>query len=171
MWKLKSIISLKEVDSSIFQNRIKLFLDSLARNPKVTGSPLTAYFYAQLLENTKLDAPAWIEYGSQVDTKINSTTLFTNSLTVTDLDGDGIAEVTFAYATGCRLGVDPDDKTLVFYEGANLYKIKGTTSVIKGKEKLGGAKQVEKKFDDAPDAFLEFANKQWNKFGEATASK
>src|SRR5690349_5857785 len=83
MWKLKSIISLKEVDSSIFQYRIKHFLDSLARNPKVTGSPLTAYFYAQLLENTKFDAPAWIEYGSQVDTKINSTTLFTNSLTVT----------------------------------------------------------------------------------------
>lgn len=83
MWKLKSIISLKVVDSSIFQYRIKQFFDSLARNPKVTGSPLTAYFYAQLLENTKLDAPAWIEYGSQVDTKINSTTLFTNSLTVT----------------------------------------------------------------------------------------
>src|SRR5687768_879720 len=84
MWKLKSIISLKEVDSSIFQWRIKHFLDSLARNPKVEGHPLTAHFYyARLLENTKFDAPAWIEYGSQVDTKINSTTLFTNSLTIT----------------------------------------------------------------------------------------
>ena len=84
MWKLKGITSLKEVDSSIFQWRIKRFLDSLARNPKVDDNELTAnFFYARLLENTKFDAPAWIEYMSQVDTKINSTTLFTNSLSIT----------------------------------------------------------------------------------------
>jgi hypothetical protein len=84
MWKLKGITSLKEVDSSIFQYRIKRFLDSLALKPKPEGNPLTAnFFYARLLENTKFDAPAWIEYQSQVDTKLNSTTLFTNSLTIT----------------------------------------------------------------------------------------
>jgi len=84
MWKLKDITSLQEVDSSVFQCRIKRFLDSLALKPKVESSPLTAnFFYARLLENTKFDAPAWVEYRSQVDTKINSTTLFTNSLTVT----------------------------------------------------------------------------------------
>jgi hypothetical protein len=84
MWKLKGIASLKEVDSSIFQWRIKQFFDSLAHNPKPEGNPLTAnFFYARLLENTKFDAPAWVDYLSQVDTKINSKTLFTNSLTIT----------------------------------------------------------------------------------------
>lgn len=84
MWKLKGITSLREVDSSIFQWRIKRFLDSLARKPKPDGNPLTAnFFYARLLENTKFDAPAWVDYLSQVDTKINNTTLFTNSTTIT----------------------------------------------------------------------------------------
>src|SRR5688500_12722666 len=84
MWKLKGITSLKEVDSSIFQWRIKRFLDSVAHSPKPEGNPLTAnFFYARLLENTKFEAPAWVDYLSQVDTKINSATLFTNSLTIT----------------------------------------------------------------------------------------
>jgi hypothetical protein len=82
-WKLKGIISLKEADSSIFQSRTKRFMDSLFRNHKTEGSPRGGLSQAQLLENTKFDAPAWLEYGSQIDTKLNSTTLFTNSLTVT----------------------------------------------------------------------------------------
>jgi len=83
-WKLKGIITLKEVDSSIFQNSTRRYLDSLARFRKSEGNPLTAnYYYAQLVENTRMEAPAWIEYHSQVDTKINKTTLFTNSVTIT----------------------------------------------------------------------------------------
>ena len=83
-WKLKGIITLKEVDSSVFQNRTRLFLDSLAKYRKPEGNPLTAnHYYGQLVENTRSDAPAWIEYLSKVDTKINSTTLFTNSITIT----------------------------------------------------------------------------------------
>lgn len=96
---------------------------------------------------------------------------FNNSLTVTDLDNDGLAEVGFAFAKGCKLGTGPDEKKLVFYEGKDLYLIKGTTTVIKGTQKLGGDKEVERKFEEAPDAFLEFANKQWNKFGNAKTAK
>jgi hypothetical protein len=96
---------------------------------------------------------------------------FSNSLTVTDLDADGIAEVGFAFAKGCKSESGPDEKKLVFYEGKDLYLIKGTTTVVKGTQKLGGDKEVEKKFEQAPDAFLEFANKQWNKFGNAKVAK
>jgi hypothetical protein len=96
---------------------------------------------------------------------------FSNSLTVTDLDSDGIAEVAFAFAKGCKSESGPDEKKLVFYEGKDLYLIKGTTAVVKGTQKLGGDKEVEKKFEEAPDAFLEFANKQWNKFGAVKTAK
>lgn len=96
---------------------------------------------------------------------------FSNSLTVTDLDSDDIAEVGFALAKGCKSEPGPDEKKVVIYEGKDLYLIKGTTTVVKGSQKLGGDKEVEKKFDDAPDAFLKFANKQWNKFGVAHAAK
>jgi hypothetical protein len=82
-WKLKGITTLMEVDSSIFQSRTRYFLDSLAHNRTNEGNPVTNLFYRQLLENTKFEAPAWIEYLSQVDTKLNSTTLFTNSFTIT----------------------------------------------------------------------------------------
>jgi hypothetical protein len=81
-WKLKGIISLKEVDSSIFQSRTRRFMDSLFRYHK-TETNQREGLQAQLLENTKFEAPAWLEYSSQVDTKLNSTTLFTNSLTIT----------------------------------------------------------------------------------------
>lgn len=96
---------------------------------------------------------------------------FSNSLTVTDLDNDGLAEVAFVFAKGCKSGSGPDEKKLVFYEGKDLYLIKGTTTVVKGTQKLGGDKEVEKKFEEAPDAFLEFANKQWNKFGAVKTAK
>jgi hypothetical protein len=96
---------------------------------------------------------------------------FSNSLTVTDLDNDGVAEVGFILVKGCRSEPGPDEKKLVFYEGKDLYQITGTTTVVKGTEKLGGEKEVEKKFEHAPEAFLEFADKQWNKFGVSKAAK
>jgi len=96
---------------------------------------------------------------------------FDNSLTITDLDGDGTAEVTFVYVLGCKEGFSPEQKKLVFYEGNEQYRIKGTTTVFKGKEKLGGDKEADKKFEQAPDAFLEYAGKQWDKFGVAKSSK
>jgi len=84
LWKLKGITSLEEADSSIFQYRNKHFLDSLARLRKPEGNPYAInVFYSRLLDGTRFDAPAWVEYQSQADTKINSTTLFTNSLTIT----------------------------------------------------------------------------------------
>lgn len=96
---------------------------------------------------------------------------YSNSLSVTDLDNDGTAEVGFALVKGCRLELAPDEKKLVLYEGKDLYTITGTTSVAKGAQKLGGDKKIEKKFEKAPEAFLEFANKQWTKFGGAKIAK
>jgi hypothetical protein len=134
------------------------------------GARLYAYHFVKTADNSYkeiwkisevVDECAW-------DVRCN---FFSNSLTVTDLDSDDIAEVGFALAKGCKSEPGPDEKKLVFYEGKDLYLIKGTTSVVKGAQKLGGDKEVEKKFDDAPDAFLEFANKQWNKFGIAHATK
>lgn len=134
------------------------------------GARLYAYHFIKTSDNSYkeiwkisevVDECAW-------DVRCN---FFNNSFTVTDLDSDDIAEVGFALAKGCKSEPGPDEKKLVFYEGKDLYMIKGTTTVMKGSQKLGGDKEVEKKFDDAPDAFLEFANKQWNKFGVAHTTK
>jgi len=96
---------------------------------------------------------------------------FDNSLSITDLDGDGVAEVSFVYAYGCKGSLDPDNKKLVLTEGKEEYKIKGKTLVIRNQEKQGGDKDVEKNFKQAPEAFLEYANKQWDRFGTAKIHK
>ena len=84
-WKLKRIISLNEADSNVFQSRTRIFLDSLAQARKSESGSLTSgsYYIARLLEGTKLEAPAWVEYLSQVETRLTPTTLFTNSFTIT----------------------------------------------------------------------------------------
>lgn len=96
---------------------------------------------------------------------------FENSLTVTDLDGDGLAEVSFAYGLSCKGDGRPDEKKLVFFEGIDRYSIKGITYRFEKKKKAGGDKMVEKKFDDAPGAFVDFADEQWNRFGVANHAK
>ena len=85
-WKLKRITSLSEADSNVFQSRTRYFLDSLAQVRKLESGSLTtsgSYYMVRLLEGTRLEAPAWVEYLSQVETRVNSTTLFINSFTIT----------------------------------------------------------------------------------------
>lgn len=96
---------------------------------------------------------------------------FENSLTITDLDGDGLAEVGFAYALSCKGDGQPDEKKLVFFEGIDRYSMKGTTTYFEKRKKSDGDKVTEKKFEDAPDAFEDFASDQWKKFGAAKYSK
>jgi hypothetical protein len=134
------------------------------------GAKLYAYHFIKTADNSykEIGKISEVVDDCAFDVKCD---FFSNSLSVTDLDNDGIAEVGFALVKGCRLELAPDEKKLVFYEGKDLYTITGTTTVAKGAQQLGGDKKVEKKFEQAPEAFLEFANKQWNKFGAAKIAK
>lgn len=113
-----------------------------------------------------------------------------NSITITDLDNNGIGEVTFIYKTGCREKSEPVKMTLEMHEGFNqTYSLWGETWVnIKNNnfniteknvnlEKLSipesdneiklqkmGRYNSEEKFIDAPASFLSYAKKQWLKF-------
>ncbi|OQP67955.1 M949_RS01915 family surface polysaccharide biosynthesis protein [Niastella populi] len=133
------------------------------------GAKLFAYHFIKTTDNTFKEIWKISEVVDDCAFDVRCD-FFSNSLTVTDLDADGIAEVGFALVKGCRLEKAPDEKKLVFYEGKDLYMITGTTSIVKGSQKLGGDKNMEK-FDEAPDAFLEFANRQWNKYGVVKAAK
>jgi hypothetical protein len=90
---------------------------------------------------------------------------FKNSLTITDLDNDGLAEVGFAYGLSCNGDSNPDEKKLIFFEGIDRYSITGTTAYFERKKKTGTDEITEKKFHDAPGEFTEFALQQWNKYG------
>ena len=51
--------------------------------------------------------------------------LIPGSVTVTDINKDGIAENTFLYRMSCRGDVSPDDMKLIMHEGENKYAIRG----------------------------------------------
>lgn len=90
---------------------------------------------------------------------------YPNHLSITDLDQNGIAEITMLYALGCRGDVSPDQKKLIMYEGQQKYAIRGTELVMMPKDSLGGEMHPDPAFDKAPKAFLSFATDQWKKFG------
>jgi hypothetical protein len=95
-------------------------------------------------------------------------TFLPDSLTVTDLDGNGIAESTFLYKLGCRSDVSPVQLKLIMHEGKAKYVLRGKTLVPTGDpdKKLGGQKAIDPAFGRAPKVFLDHALQQWNGFVE-----
>jgi hypothetical protein len=95
-------------------------------------------------------------------------TFLPNSLTITDLDGNGVAESTFLYKLGCRSDVSPVQLKLIMHEGKAKYALRGETMVptTEPGKKLGGQKVVDPAFDHAPKVFLDYAVQQWNVFVE-----
>ena len=83
------------------------------------------------------------------------------ALSVTDLDEDGIAEVTFAYELACRSDVSPATYKLLLLENGKKYILRGETTVDPGDGLMGGtfiADPVEAKW---PAAFLRHAKELW----------
>ncbi len=88
-----------------------------------------------------------------------------NSFTITDNDSNNLGEVTFLYKISCKGDVSPDDKKLIMYEGTNKYAIRGTTIIQHQGTKAGGDKKIDASFGKAAKPLLDFANRQWHKFG------
>jgi hypothetical protein len=95
-------------------------------------------------------------------------TFLPDSLTITDLDHNGIAESTFLYKLGCRSDVSPVQLKLIMHEGRAKYAMRGETMVptTEPGKKLGGEKTIDPAFRLAPKVFLDFALKQWDAFVE-----
>lgn len=88
-----------------------------------------------------------------------------NSLSVTDINKNGIGESTFLYTLGCRSDVSPLGYKLLMHEGKDKYAIRGTRLiVVQGAKPYGGEIKVDPSFDNAPAGFLDYAKKQWKKF-------
>jgi len=100
----------------------------------------------------------------QVDLTLN---YIPKSLTVTDLNNNGIAENTFIYKMSCKGDVSPNDLKLIMHEGKEKYAIRGETVLkIQNEKPYGGKTNIDKSFDNAPKEFLDYAKKEWKKFQE-----
>ena len=82
--------------------------------------------------------------------------------TITDLDHDGTAEVTFLYTTSCRSDVSPATRKLIMHQGATKYAVRGTTRLPRGYG--GGDMRIDPSFGRAPAALREFAVRRWNQY-------
>lgn len=92
------------------------------------------------------------------------------SLTVTDLDGDGTAETTFGYVTGCTSDVSPDALKVLMHEGASKLALRGRTRVQVGEEDgrpvhEGGDRKPDAALARAPAAFLRHAQQVFDRAG------
>lgn len=85
-----------------------------------------------------------------------------NSITVTDLDNNNLGEISFAYKKACISDVSPIGLKLLILENGHKYIIRGTTLFTMGEEKIGGDKNIDPSFENAPDGFLSHANKIWD---------
>jgi|SRR3569833_555508 len=80
---------------------------------------------------------------------------------ITDLDGDGIAEVTFAYELACRSDVSPAKYKLLVLENGTKFILRGETAIDPGGGVMGGKFTADPAEAKWPAAFLRHAKKVW----------
>ena len=87
--------------------------------------------------------------------------LFDTSVGVTDLDQNGVGELTFGYRSACRSDMSPAAMKVLVLEGSKKYILRGQTSLPSDK---AADDAFSADFKGAPGKFLEHAAKVWKKF-------
>jgi hypothetical protein len=83
------------------------------------------------------------------------------ALGVSDLDGDGIGELTFAYRTTCTSDVSPLSLKLLVLEQRDKFIVRGSTRVdVGGGQLVGGEKKADPALKRQPKV-LAHANAVW----------
>jgi len=113
---------------------------------------------------------AWRVYDFISDCSVSIEASFIkNTFQVTDLDGNGVAEIWLMYKTVCHGDVSPCDMKIIMYQGNQKFAMRGQNKVLveiddKGNHHyLGGEYKFDYAFANGPNVFLEFARKLWDK--------
>jgi len=84
------------------------------------------------------------------------------ALSLTDLDADGLGELTFAYELTCRSDVSPSDLKLLLLESGDKYIIRGTTTFPEmGSEEGFGRRELDAATKKAAEAFRKHMLAAW----------
>lgn len=94
------------------------------------------------------------------------------SVSITDLDKDGIAEISMAYILACRSDVSPAVMKIIMLEGKDKYALRGLTlgrAIMQLPEQEQqsyidegwGKYDIDPAFHQAPGIFLDFAQQRW----------
>jgi hypothetical protein len=136
-------------------------------NPKSENNGGDAYVYGLHFLNNQLSKPNWKVNDFVQDCTLDYTCEFIeNTLQVTDLNHNSIAEVWLMYKTGCRGDISPDLLKIIMYEGNKKYAMRGETLFIYKNEEGGQSSEGGKfTFDDtflkSSQNIRDFALKLW----------
>jgi hypothetical protein len=83
--------------------------------------------------------------------------------TITDLNTDGVTEVTMPYVSICRGGMDPGTLKIIMYEGSTKYALRGSTMLMCESENPYGGEFTESENLKANPTFKNFLIKHWNR--------
>lgn len=91
-----------------------------------------------------------------------------SSYDLTDVDGDGVAEVTFAYAADCLHELMPFALKLMMLEGGDKYAVRGRAKVhdqggSDSAPMVGGERTFDEAFDKAPAPFRAHATERFDR--------
>ncbi|OKS87453.1 hypothetical protein RG47T_2914 [Mucilaginibacter polytrichastri] len=127
-----------------------------------------AHLYGYVYQLREVGAPVllWQLHDMVTDCSLDMVANFIpGSLTITDLDKNGKAEVWVAYRLSCRGDISPSDFKIIMHEGATKYAMRGISMI-----KVGNAIQhdggviTSDEFKKAPLSFKVYAGKLWNKY-------
>lgn len=122
---------------------------------------LFVYHYSIMEDNVKQLRRVYdFVKGCEFDLFLN---FIDNSIGVTDIDQNGIGEITFAYHKDCISDVSPKGLNLLMLENGEKYIIRGTTTIDMPGELVEGSKTVDASFSKAPASFLNHANEVWDR--------
>ncbi len=82
--------------------------------------------------------------------------------TITDIDNDGIAEISIPYVLICRGGMDPGTMKIILYEGNTKYAMRGSTMICKGDHPYGGEYKPSDNLKDQK-LFKTFLKQHWDR--------
>lgn len=86
------------------------------------------------------------------------------SLSITDINENGVAESTFLYKMACRSDVSPSELKLMMHENDTKYALRGNMLIKMEGYTDGGNYSIDKSFDSAPAGFLDYAKSQWKEY-------
>ncbi|QDH79610.1 hypothetical protein FKX85_11400 [Echinicola soli] len=81
--------------------------------------------------------------------------------TITDVDKDGISEISIPYVIICRGGMDPGIMNIIMYEGDTQYALAGETMFCRGEQSYGGTYTQSDNLDKNPK-LLHFLMARWD---------
>ena len=161
--KIKDAITYKDDlgENLIITTEFEETYDAEDSDP-VSNAELYAYHYIIEKDNAVM---LWKVYDFEKECVLDISVHFVeNSLQITDLNNDGIAEVWLMYTTSCAGGVDPATMKIIMYENQTKYAMRGTSRVHMGDNKYeGGEYKFDNTFINGPTEFQEFAKTLWKK--------